>query len=56
MVYNQQSLGMTNENLTLQLKAINQKRMQIIEAGSQSATEQFILCGIEHDPIIRRLP
>lgn len=56
MVYNQQSLGMTNENLTLQLKAINQKRMQIIETGSQSATEQFILCGIEHDPIVNRLP
>ncbi|MEC7678031.1 MAG: tetratricopeptide repeat protein [Planctomycetota bacterium] len=56
MVYNQQSLSMTNENLTLQLKAINQKRMQIIEAGSQSATDQFILCGIEHDPIIHRLP
>lgn len=45
LVYNQESLGLSNQDLTGQLQAINQERAELIKMGKNWPTESFILCG-----------
>ena len=47
MVYNQQSLGISNAQLTQQLQRINQQRIESIQNSDPESETNFILCGIK---------
>ena len=50
LVYNQQALGLSNQELTSQLGAINQQRAELIRTGEKWPKESFILCGAKTSP------
>ena len=45
IVYNHQTSGLSDQEITSQLRAINQQRTKLIESDSKLPTEDFILCG-----------
>ena len=52
MVYNQEEMGLSNEQLALQLQNINQKRIRLIRNNEAEATNEFILCGLNLNQVI----
>ena len=50
LIYNQQALGLSNQEITSQLQVINQKRTELIETGEKWPAESFILCGAKTSP------
>jgi len=50
LIYNQQALGLSNQEITSQLQVINQKRTELIKTGEKWPAESFILCGAKTSP------